>query len=58
MYCNALAGAAPEVRLSGGAAKVVTALGVTAWKLIISHAGDMAMASGIALSAEIQPRGS
>jgi holo-[acyl-carrier protein] synthase len=42
-------GAAPEVRLTGGAAKAATALGVTAWKLSISHAGGMAMASVIAL---------
>lgn len=51
-------GAAPEVLLSGGAAKAATALGVTAWKLSISHAGDMAMASAIALGTEIQPGGS
>ena len=44
-------GAAPEVRLSGGAAKAATALGVTDWRLSISHAGGMAMASVLALSA-------
>ena len=30
-------GAAPEVRLSGGAAQAATALGVTAWQLSISQ---------------------
>ena len=47
-------GAAPEVRLSGGAAKVATGLGVTAWRLSISHAGGMAIASVLALSPEAQ----
>lgn len=42
-------GAAPEVRLTGGAAKAAAALGVTAWQLSISHAGGMAMASVLAL---------
>ncbi|MDE0212315.1 MAG: holo-ACP synthase [Boseongicola sp.] len=51
-------GAAPEVRLSGGAAKAAKALGVIAWKLSISHAGGMAMASALALSAEPQDGGS
>ena len=51
-------GAAPEVRLSGGAAKAATALGVTAWRLSISHAGGMAMASVLALSTEAQAGGS
>ena len=50
-------GEAPEVRLSGGAAKAAAALGVTAWKLSISHAGDMAMASALALSVEAQQGG-
>lgn len=49
-------GAAPEVRLSGGAAKAAAALGVTAWRLSISHAGGMAMASVLALGAEAQTR--
>ena len=48
-------GAAPEIRLSGGAAQAATALGVTAWKLSISHAGGIAMASVLALRAEPQP---
>ena len=47
-------GAAPEVRLSGGAAKAASALGVKAWKLSISHACGMAMASALALSTETQ----
>ncbi|MFI4999887.1 MAG: holo-ACP synthase [Reyranellales bacterium] len=50
-------GAAPEVRLSGGAAKAAAALGVNAWRLSISHAGGMAMASVLALGAEGQTRG-
>ena len=44
-------GTPPEVRLSGGAAKAAMALGVTDWRLSISHAGGMAMASALALSA-------
>ena len=48
-------GAAPEIRLSGGATQAATALGVTAWKLSISHAGGIAMASVLALGAEPQP---
>ena len=51
-------GEAPEVRLSGGAAKAATALGVIAWRLSISHASGMAMASVLALSAEAQAEGS
>ena len=51
-------GAAPEVRLSRGAAKAAMALGVTAWKLSISHAGGMAIASALALSAQGQEGGS
>ena len=47
-------GAAPEVRLSGGAAQAATALGVTAWQLSITHAGGIAMASVLALGMESQ----
>ncbi|MBC8792139.1 MAG: holo-[acyl-carrier-protein] synthase [Tagaea sp. CACIAM 22H2] len=47
-------GAAPEVHLTGGAAKAAAALGVTAWRLSISHAGGMAMASVLALGAAPQ----
>ena len=47
-------GAAPEVRLSGGAKRAASALGVNAWKLSISHARGMAMASALALSTETQ----
>jgi holo-[acyl-carrier protein] synthase len=50
-------GAAPEVRLSGGAEKAAAALGVTAWRLSISYAAGMAMASVLALGAEAQARG-
>jgi holo-[acyl-carrier protein] synthase len=42
-------GAAPEVQLAGGALKTAAALGITAWRLSISHAGGLAMASVIAL---------
>ena len=42
-------GAAPEVQLSGGAAKAAEALGVIAWRLSISHTGGLAMASVLAL---------
>lgn len=43
------AGAPPQVRLTGGAAKVAIELGVTDWQLSISHTGAMAMASAIAM---------
>ena len=43
-------GAAPEVRLSRQAANAATALGITDWKLSISHTAGMAIASAIALS--------
>ncbi len=42
-------GGAPQVQLVGGAAKAAAALGVTAWRLSISHTGGLAMASVIAL---------
>lgn len=42
-------GAAPEVQLGGGAAKAAAALGVSAWRLSISHSGGLAMASVLAL---------
>ena len=47
-------GAAPEIRLSSGAAQAATALGVTAWQLSISHAGGIAIASVLALGVEAQ----
>ena len=43
------AGAPPQVRLTGGAAKAAIELGITEWRLSISHAGEMAMASAIAI---------
>ena len=43
------AGAPPQVRLTGGAAKAASKLGITEWRLSISHAGAMAMASAIAI---------
>lgn len=52
------AGAAPEVRLVGGAAKVAAAFGVTTWRLSITHAGGMAMASALALGPGPQASGS
>jgi holo-[acyl-carrier protein] synthase len=42
-------GGAPEVVLSDGAALAAQGLGVTDWRLSISHAGGMAIASAIAL---------
>jgi holo-[acyl-carrier protein] synthase len=42
-------GSSPQVRLSGGAAKVATARGIIEWHLSISHAGGIAMASALAL---------
>jgi holo-[acyl-carrier protein] synthase len=51
-------GAPPEVRLAGGAAQAAAALGVTAWRLSISHAGGMAMASVLALGDAAQADGS
>lgn len=51
-------GSAPEVHLSGGAAKVAVALGVTVWKLSISHTDSIAMASAFALGAKTQVDGS
>lgn len=51
-------GAAPRVRLVGGAAKAAAILGVIGWQLSISHAGGMAIASVLALGAEAQAPGS
>jgi holo-[acyl-carrier protein] synthase len=48
------AGHPPEVVLCGGAAHVAAALGVADWKLSISHAGGMAIASAIALGIPVQ----
>jgi holo-[acyl-carrier protein] synthase len=42
-------GGPPEVVLDGGAALAARDLGVTGWRLSISHAGGMAIASAIAL---------
>ena len=39
----------PQVRLTGGAARVATELGITHWRLSISHTTDLAMASAIAI---------
>ena len=51
-------GAPPEVRLAGGAAKVAATRGVIAWRLTISHAGGIAIASVLALGAGAQAGGS
>lgn len=40
---------APQVRLSGGAKEMADRLGITRCLISISHCGDMAMASAIAL---------
>lgn len=47
-------GGPPEVVLSGGAARAAEGLGVTGWRLSISHAGGMAVASAIALGEAVQ----
>jgi holo-[acyl-carrier protein] synthase len=46
-------GAPPEVQLAGGAAKAAAALGVAAWRLSISHAGGLAVASVLALGPSV-----
>jgi len=47
-------GAPPDVRLMGGAEKAAVERGIVGWKLSISHAGGMAMASALALGREDQ----
>ncbi len=51
-------GATPEVKLAGGAAKTAAVFGITGWRVSISHAGGMAMASAIALGPDTQPAAS
>ncbi len=51
-------GGPPHVRLTGGAAQAAATCGVTAWRLSISHAGGMAMASALALGEPPQADGS
>lgn len=51
------AGAPPQVRLTGGAAKAATELGIVEWRLSISHAGAMAMASAIAIGGKPHDEG-
>jgi len=51
-------GAPPEVWLTGGAARAAAERGVTGWRLSISHAGGMAMASALALGGEAHAGGS
>jgi holo-[acyl-carrier protein] synthase len=45
-------GRQPTVQLSGGAAQLAAARGISSWHLSISHAGGMAMASALALGPE------
>ncbi len=47
-------GAPPDVRLFGGAKKAAAERGIIGWKLSISHAGGMAMASALALGSDSQ----
>src|SRR5215203_5876565 len=42
-------GAAPQVRLTGGAARAAAEKGISAWQLSISHTRTMAIASAIAI---------
>jgi holo-[acyl-carrier protein] synthase len=51
-------GVAPAVHLSGGAAKAAAQLGVTAWRLSISHTGGFAIASVLALGSVVYSGGS
>lgn len=44
-----VAGEPPKVRLTGGAAGAAAELGITEWRLSISHSGAMAVASAIAI---------
>ena len=48
-------GTPPQVHLVGGAANAAAALGVSEWRLSISHIADLAMASALALGAPSQP---
>ena len=47
--------APPKIQVSGGAAKMADQLGIVEWWLSISHSGDMAIASVIAVS-KLSPR--
>ena len=51
-------GAPPQVRLTGGAAKAAGEHGITEWRLSISHAGAMAMASAIGIGGAPHGEGS
>jgi holo-[acyl-carrier protein] synthase len=46
------AGSPPQVRLTGGAAKVAAERGITAWQLSISHTSAVAMAGAIAIGSK------
>jgi holo-[acyl-carrier protein] synthase len=50
-------GAPPQVRLIGGAANAAAERGITEWRLSISHAGTMAVASAIAIGGTPQGEG-
>jgi holo-[acyl-carrier protein] synthase len=51
-------GGPPQVRLSGGAARAASVLGINGWRLSISHTETTAMASVIAVSDSDQPASS
>ena len=51
-------GAPPRVRLTGGAGKAADERGITEWRLSISHAGMIAIASAIAIGSEPHSAGS
>ena len=51
-------GGPPEVRLTGGAAKAASDLGISEWRLSISHTATMAMASVIAIGKALHVEGS
>lgn len=44
-------GAAPQVKVTGGAARAARKRGITSWQLSISHTGTVAMGSAIAIGA-------
>ena len=48
----------PRIRLTGGAAKAAAGLGITEWRLSISHTDTIAMASAIAIADTLQGEGS
>ena len=51
-------GGQPQVRLRSGAAKAAAERGIAEWRLSISHTGEMAMASAIAIGSTLHGEGS